>query len=115
MRLPASVLLATAGFTAFLILPATAAAPATPLQMSTCLASATCPTHVAERRKITSKTPNSLRGPKTIRPAPLTAQECERLGGAVTGNGDPTCKTNSRCKMTLPNGDLRSVCIDEVK
>jgi hypothetical protein len=44
----------------------------------------------------------------------LTAQECTRLGGEITANGDPNCKSNQRCKMTLSNGDLRSVCIDEV-
>ena len=46
--------------------------------------------------------------------AELTAEECTRLGGEVTANGDPNCKTNTRCKMTLANGDLRSICIDEV-
>ncbi|CAN7550066.1 hypothetical protein LJR255_003910 [Pararhizobium sp. LjRoot255] len=49
----------------------------------------------------------------TVGSAELTAQECERVGGVVTGNGDPNCKSNQRCKTTLSNGDIRSVCIDE--
>jgi hypothetical protein len=48
--------------------------------------------------------------------AELTEQECTRLGGTVTSGipNDSTCKTNTRCKMTLGNGDIRSVCVDEV-
>lgn len=46
----------------------------------------------------------------------LTEQECTRLGGVVTSGvpNDSTCKTNTRCKTTLANGDIRSICIDEV-
>jgi len=53
-------------------------------------------------------------GMSQVGSAELTSQECERLGGVVTANGDPNCKSNQRCKTTLSNGDIRSVCIDEV-
>ena len=46
----------------------------------------------------------------------LTEQECTRLGGVVTTGvpNDSTCSTNTRCKTTLANGDIRSICVDEV-
>ncbi|EFG9153095.1 hypothetical protein BL864_005550 [Escherichia coli] len=114
MRLPATVFLAAATTAPFMALAASAT-PAMLSDMPACNAATACLTPVVERKKIPNKAPSGLRGPKTIKPVQLTAQECERLGGAVTGNGDPNCKTNTRCKMTLPNGDLRSVCIDEAK
>lgn len=44
--------------------------------------------------------------------APLTAGECERLGGSISSN--PKCKgTGKQCFVsTLDNGD-HSMCIDE--
>lgn len=74
---------------------------------------------VVDTKKALVKKPSIKGGPTggktTVGSSALTAEECERLGGVVTGNGDPNCKSNQRCKTTLSNGDLRSVCIDEVK
>ncbi|MGN7878179.1 hypothetical protein [Rhizobiales bacterium] len=68
---------------------------------------------VAETKKPLVKSPSvkaGATGPQTtVGSAELTAQECERVGGVVTGNGDPNCKSNQRCKTTLSNGDIRSV------
>jgi hypothetical protein len=64
----------------------------------------------------TTKSP-STKGIKTLSTtgaAELTADECTRLGGEITNNSDPNCKSNQRCKTTLGNGDIRSVCVDEV-
>ncbi|WP_173519159.1 hypothetical protein [Ensifer sesbaniae] len=72
---------------------------------------------MAETKKPLVKAPSvkdRATGPlTTVGSAELTAQECERVGGVVTANGDPNCKSNQRCKTTLSNGDIRSVCIDE--
>lgn len=66
----------------------------------------------AEKKK--SGVKGAAGGMSQVGSAELTSQECERLGGVVTSNSDPNCKSNQRCKTTLSNGDIRSICIDEV-
>lgn len=47
--------------------------------------------------------------PDTI--APLTANECERLGG--TTNLNERCGTGMQCTVVKPNGDRFNLCIHE--
>ena len=46
--------------------------------------------------------------------APLTALECERMGGRTTE--DPKCEAYSlRCTIIKPNGDRHSMCVNEAR
>ena len=46
--------------------------------------------------------------------APLTASECERLGGTVLPN--PNCKTTKEsCTVSTLNNQVHTVCTTEVK
>lgn len=63
------------------------------------------------------KRPASANAGQTIAPAPqsqpLSATECNRLGGHVN-NGVSGCKfTNQSCSVVKPNGEVFVSCIDE--
>lgn len=105
---------------AILIFSATplSAAPVFAGPSPTCAVQTSCPVAISEtKKKPVARAPKPRDGGirTTGGAVELTAQECERLGGTVTPNGDPNCKSNQRCYNKLPNGDLRSICIDEVQ
>lgn len=45
--------------------------------------------------------------------APLTASECERLGGDVSTVGTDLCKNGKACTTTTLDNGLHTVCITE--
>lgn len=45
--------------------------------------------------------------------APLTAGECQRLGGNVVATGTRNCKSGKICTNDTLNNGFHSVCIDE--
>ena len=45
--------------------------------------------------------------------APLTASECERLGGDVTTVGADLCKGGKACTTSTLNNGIHKVCITE--
>ncbi len=45
--------------------------------------------------------------------APLTASECERLGGDVTPVGTDLCKGGKACTTSTLNNGVHTVCINE--
>jgi hypothetical protein len=45
--------------------------------------------------------------------AALTKDECRKLGGSL--QDDTKCKNAKRCVITLANGDVNSICIDEFR
>ncbi len=64
-------------------------------------------------------TPPKVKDPGRINVSTeLTEGECTRLGGTVTSDGKPNipgCSTGLRCKTVGSNGDIHSICIDEVE
>ena len=46
--------------------------------------------------------------------APLTAGECQRLGGNVITTGTRNCKSGKICSSDTLNNGHHTVCIDEV-
>jgi hypothetical protein len=72
---------------------------------------AAAPSSVRQKPAVTPRPPAARVGGPNV--ANLTKQECRKLGGTL--QNDTKCKNAQRCVITLANGDVNSICIDEVK